>query len=203
MLITADTAWVLRDEIEAPRLQAEELVGGRDQFFQLYRHPTPTSAPLGQVAMMVFCARGYGLYANLTRFVCFGPLFGQQQQLHQQMREIEAAALDQCQMGVPLQHIFSRLKQGYEQQGYPNAIHEHHQGGTNGYLAREIVATSETTATLQPGMAIAWNPSLQGAKIEDTFLILEQGQLENLTLEPDWPNVTVHDRPRPLPLEIV
>lgn len=44
------------------------------------------------------------------------------------------------------------------------------------------MANPTTVATLSKNMAVAWNPSLAGAKIEDTFILLENGQLENLTL---------------------
>ncbi|WP_230968530.1 hypothetical protein [Nostoc sp. WHI] len=50
--------------------------------------------------------------------------------------------------------------------------------------------------------AVAWNPSLPGAKIEDTFIILKDGELENLTFDPKWPSVKVEGRDRPLPLKI-
>nr|WP_290225995.1 M24 family metallopeptidase [Trichocoleus desertorum] len=168
----------------------------------IYRHPTASQEPLGRVAMMVFCARGFGLYANLTRFVCFGSLTKEQSELHRRVREIEAAALNQCQANVPLVQIYDTLKQTYEEQDYPKAIYEHHQGGTTGYLAREVVANPTTNDRLQTNMAIAWNPSLPGAKIEDTFVLRDDGSLENLTFEPNWPSVEVAGRSRPLPLEI-
>jgi Xaa-Pro aminopeptidase len=168
----------------------------------IYRHPTATQAPLGQIAMMVFCARGFGLYANLTRFVCFGNLTAKQSELHRQVREIEAAALDQCRAGTSLIQVYDTLKQTYEQQGYPQAIAEHHQGGTTGYLAREVVATPSTNDQLQADMAIAWNPSLPGAKIEDTFVLQAEGGLENVTFDPKWPSVEIAGRSRPVPLEL-
>jgi Xaa-Pro aminopeptidase len=49
------------------------LVAG-ERRLPLYRHATATGEAIGRVAMLVFCARGYGLYANLTRFVSFGSL---------------------------------------------------------------------------------------------------------------------------------
>ncbi|MGI0484028.1 M24 family metallopeptidase [Pantanalinema rosaneae CENA516] len=175
------------------------LVAG-ERRLPLYRHATAKSERLGNIAMLVFCARGFGLYANLTRFVGFGQLAAAQAQLHQDIREIEAIALDQCQVDTPLDHIYRTLQQAYEQQGYPTAIAEHHQGGTTGYLSREVIATPQTRDRLVANMAMAWNPSLTGAKIEDTFLLHGNNQLENLTLDPNWATVTVHDRPRPLPL---
>lgn len=164
-----------------------------------YRHATPTGEPIGRQAMLVFCARGGGLYANLTRFVCFGSLEAQDAQLHQKVREIEAAALNFCQPGVALNAVYDTLKTAYEQHGYPQAIREHHQGGTTGYLAREIVANPATSDVLAENMAVAWNPSLSGAKIEDTFVVSSGGKLENLTFDANWPSVEVEGRLRPVP----
>lgn len=169
----------------------------------LYRHPTPTNEEIGQIAMLVFCARGFGLIASLTRFVCFGSLTHEQRELHRQVREIEAAGLNQCQIGTPIDRVYETLKHAYEQQGYPRAIYDHHQGGTAGYLAREIVATPTTLDRLTASMAIAWNPSLPGAKIEDTFVLHSDGSLENLTFDSHWNNIDVDGRLRPVPLEIL
>ena len=138
--------------------------------------------------------------ANLTRFVCFGNVETQHvASLHGHIREIEAVALNLCQSGTAMDAVYRALAQAYEQHGFPNAIREHHQGGTTGYLAREIVANPSTTDTLAENMAVAWNPSLPGAKIEDTFVILNNG-LENLTFDPNFPSMEVEGRLRPVPL---
>lgn len=174
------------------------LVAGESRL-PLYRHATASSEPLGKQAMLVFCARGYGLFANLTRFVCFGSLGAESAELHRHVREIETKALNSCQSGTGLDEVYHVLAQAYEQHGFPNAIREHHQGGTTGYLAREIVANSSTTDTLVENMVVAWNPSLPGAKIEDTFVILNDG-LENLTFDANFPSQEVEGRLRPIPL---
>jgi Xaa-Pro aminopeptidase len=175
------------------------LVAG-ERRLPLYRHATPTGEQIGRQAMLVFCARGYGLYANLTRFVCFGKLSDEQVELHSHVREIEAVVLNLCQPGTTLDKAYHALAQAYQQHGFPNAIREHHQGGTTGYLAREIVANPTTTDTLTEGIAVAWNPSLAGAKVEDTFVILKDGKLENLTFDPNFPSVEVEGRLRPVPM---
>ncbi|BCL33694.1 M24 family metallopeptidase [Nostoc sp. MS1] len=176
------------------------LVAG-ERRLPLYRHATATGEKLGRQAMLVFCARGYGLFANLTRFVCFGNLTKEEAELHRHVREIEAKALSASQPGMTLDAVYYALAQAYEQHGFPNAIREHHQGGTTGYLAREVVAHPSTTDSLTENMAIAWNPSVTGAKIEDTFVILKDGKLENLTYDANFPSVEVEGRLRAVPLE--
>lgn len=174
-----------------------------DRRLPLYRHPVPSGEAIGRSAMLVFCARGFGLYANLSRFVYFDRLSDREAALHEQIRDIEAAALLQCRVQTPLNQVYHTLQQAYEQRGYVNAIREHHQGGTTGYQAREIVATAATTEPLLATMAIAWNPSLPGVKIEDTFLLHENNQLENLTFDPQWQRVEVNGYERALPLEMI
>lgn len=162
-----------------------------DRRLPLYRHPLPTEEAIGRQAMLVFCARGSGLVVSLTRFVYFGRLPEQNKQLHHRIAEIEAVALDHSQIETPLNAIYQALAQAYEQQGYPNAIREHHQGGTAGYGAREVVATPETSDRLAANMVIAWNPSIPGAKIEDTFVLNSDHHLENLSFDSRFPHIAV------------
>jgi Xaa-Pro aminopeptidase len=161
-----------------------------------YRHPTPSPEPIGKRAMLVFCARRHGLYANLTRFVSFGP--GPQDQ--RALMEVEATGLATVKPGKSLSAVYHAFAAAYNHADRQDAINEHHQGGITGYLAREIVATASTATELEEGMAFAFNPSFDGMKIEDTFLLGPQG-LDNLTLDPQWPALTVHGRQRPLWLE--
>ena len=165
----------------------------------LYRHPTPSHEPLGARAMLVFCARRHGLYANLTRFVSFASL-GTAPQDQQALMEVEATGLATVTPGKSLSAVYHSFDAAYKHADRQDAINEHHQGGITGYLAREIVATASTATELEEGMAFAFNPSFAGLKIEDTFLLGPQG-LENITLDPQWPAVTVHGRQRPLWLE--
>ncbi|MES1981308.1 MAG: M24 family metallopeptidase [Pseudomonadota bacterium] len=163
-----------------------------------YRHTTPSKDPLGSRAMLVFCARGYGLYANLTRFVHFGPSWQHPDQLA--LQQIEAAGLAACQPGALLSDIYIALDDAYRDLGFTDAIRQHHQGGITGYLARERVAAPHTAVPLAVHMAVAFNPSLPGTKLEDTFLLSDHG-LENVTLDPEWPSVPYEGQMRPLPLE--
>jgi hypothetical protein len=51
----------------------------------------------------------------------------------------------------------------------------HHQGGLTGYASREVIATPSSREIIQAGHAFAWNPSITGAKAEETFVLLESG----------------------------
>lgn len=165
-----------------------------------YRHPTASREKLGGRAMLVFCARGFGLYANLTRFVQFASVSPELESRQQAVRAIEAAGLQSCRPGRTLAQVYGAFEQAYEAAGFAQAIREHHQGGITAYLAREVVATPQTGQSLAEGMALAFNPSLAGTKIEDTFLI-QGDRLENLTLDPAWPSIECQGLMRPLPLE--
>ena len=165
-----------------------------------YRHPTPTNEPLGARAMLVFCARRHGLYANLTRFVSFAGSNSAPQDEQRALMEVEATGLAAIQPGKSLSAVYHALDAAYRHADREAAIREHHQGGITGYRAREIVASPSTAAQLEEGMAFAFNPSFAGLKIEDTFLLGPDG-LENLTFDPGWPAADVHGRKRPLWLE--
>ena len=106
----------------------------------LYRHPTPTHERIGARAMLVFCARRHGLYANLTRFVSFGPAPQEQAAL----MDVEATGLAAVVPGKSLSAVYHAFAAAYNHADRQDAIDEHHQGGITGYLAREMVATAST-----------------------------------------------------------
>jgi len=175
------------------------LVAG-ERRLPIYRHPTPGHNPLGSVAMLVVCARGHGLVASLTRFVSFGPLGAGARAAHAEVSAVEAAVLAASVPGARFSELYGVLETAYRDLGHLGAILEHHQGGTAGYLAREAIATPESPVALTAGSVLAWNPSLRGAKIEDTIALTQQG-LEVLTLDPQWPVAPVNGLDRPLVLE--
>ena len=177
------------------------LVAG-DERLEKYRHPFPTSRWLGRRAMMVFCARRRGLYANLTRFVYFEEPTAQEKERHATVAEIEAEAFRASKAGAPLSAVYDIIAQTYRRFGVPNEIEKQHFGGLTGYLSREVFARPadhpDGAVVLPPTCALAWNPTLPGAKIEDTVL-LRDGHLEILTADPDWPVREVSGFPRPEP----
>ena len=60
----------------------------------------------------------------------------------------------------------------------------------------EAMTSRATAESFVASMAFAWNPSLPGAKIEDTVLCDANG-LEILTIDPAWPTFERAGRQRP------
>jgi len=163
---------------------------------ELYRHPRPTDEPIGDRVMVVFCGRRHGLYANLTRVLYFRRPTAAERAAADVVSRVEAAALSASVPGATLDHVFAAITDAYASLGHPGAERDHHQGGTTGYLSREAVAAPGSAVEIVPSVAVAWNPSLPGMKIEDTILRTD-ADLEVLTLDPSWPTVEVEGRERP------
>ncbi|WP_413569586.1 M24 family metallopeptidase [Bdellovibrio sp. HCB117] len=173
---------------------------GSHRRMQIYRHPIATEEKIGDAAMMVFCARQGGLYANLTRFVYFRKLKDEEKRHHQHVMEVENAVLKACLKKPSMSSLYQVLKSSYAQRGYPEEVHRHHQGGLTGYLSREHVARPESPEDFRifDSCAVAWNPTLPGAKIEDTILVNDKG-LEILTVDERWPTQEYEGLRRPQP----
>ena len=77
--------------------------------------------------------------------------------------------------------VYSVIASAYAELGHPGAERFHHQGGTTGYLSREAFALPGLGLPIEESTALAWNPSLPGAKIEDTVLTTSAG-IEILTV---------------------
>jgi antitoxin VapB len=155
-----------------------------------YRHPLPTDRPLERYAMLVLCARRHGLIASVSRLVHFGPAPAD---LH--ARVAACATLDaslhlHTRPGRNVADLFADLQGWYAAVGYPDEWQQHHQGGLTGYENRELLALPDATFRIASGQAYAWNPSIAGAKSEDTILIDEQGYAV-LTATADWPQISV------------
>jgi Xaa-Pro aminopeptidase len=171
------------------------LVGG-ERRLPIYRHATANAEPIGQRAMLVFCGRRHGLYANLTRFIYFRPPTHDERKLIDDVARVEAASFAASTPGTTIGAVYDTIVRAYADLGLPGAEAYHHQGGTTGYLSRELFGLPGLDTVIEDNTALAWNPSLPGAKIEDTVLTTSAG-IEILTADPTWPTVTVDGRPRP------
>jgi Xaa-Pro dipeptidase len=142
----------------------------------LYRHPLPSAATLKRRAMLVASAQRGGLYANLTRIVHFeepDPEIARRQEL---CDEILGRMRDEAtRPGRTIAEAFADCRRFYAEAGFPDEWRLHHQGGITGYASREVIATPASEIEIETGQAFAWNPSITGAKSEETFVLTEEG----------------------------
>lgn len=193
-----DLAGAIAEELLSKGIQPLVLlVAGEERLFR-YRHPIPKQHPLGRLFMGVICGRRHGLIANVSRLRNFG--HPEAKSLNEQICQVEAAALNASQPGATLGEVLEKIRAGYNAIGRASEFENHHQGGLTGYRSREVLARPGNPTKLEVGMALAWNPSLPGAKVEDTFLLTEAG-LENLTADLRWPTMQIEGRLRPMVYE--
>jgi Xaa-Pro aminopeptidase len=140
-----------------------------------HRHPIPTAAPLGARAMVVVCAERGGLYANLTRFVHFEPPDTALAARLEACQGILAGLRDATRPGRTLGDVFDDCRSFYAEAGVPDGWRHPHQGGLTGYRSREVIAAPGVDVEIAIGQAFAWNPSLPGAKAEETFVLTAAG----------------------------
>jgi antitoxin VapB len=151
-----------------------------------FRHPIPTGKKLDRYAMLILCGRRQGLICSVTRFVHFGPIPDALRQKSEAVAQVDGAIIAATRPGRALGDIFRRAMAAYARAGVPDEWRLHHQGGLAGYEPREITATPDTTDLVAEGQAYAWNPSINGAKSEDTILVGRDGN-EVLTASTGWP----------------
>jgi hypothetical protein len=76
---------------------------------------------------------------------------------------------------MSLADAFGACRWFYPDAGFPEEGRLHHQGGLTGYATREVIATPNTTEEIKVGQSFAWNPSITGAKAEETFILTASG----------------------------
>lgn len=178
------------------------LVAGRNRI-ESFRHPLPTNEIVGNIAMGVICGRRKGLIASVTRIVNFGPITDQTSDRYLHLLQVEAAFLDKTKPGVLLSDAFKAGELAYLKEGFDrDEWTKHHQGGPTGYMPRDFPAHEKTTQIIMTRNAIAWNPSGEGLKVEDT-LITNQHGFDFITMRANWPTIQVAGRSRPAIQEIL
>jgi len=157
-------------------LTATVLLAAADERIALHRHPVPVGARIERRAMLVASAERGGLYANLTRFV---ELDEPDPELATRLRacdEILSRMREEAtRPGRTVGEAFADCRHFYADAGFPDEWRLHHQGGLTGYGSREEIATPASAHVIEPGQAFAWNPSITGAKAEETFVLTDAG----------------------------
>ena len=172
------------------RIQPSVYLTAVDDRIRRYPHPVPRDAVLVRLAMLGLCARRWGLTVSLTRFVHFGALPSQLRENFTVVQQVAARLLQATREGIMGNDLFQIAQEAYAELGVPGAEQSHHQGGAIGYMEREWFARPGGTEQILAQQAVAWNPSFEGAKCEETFLY-DKGRLEPLTTTPRLPQVAV------------
>jgi antitoxin VapB len=147
--------------------------------------------------MGVICARRKGLIASVTRLVSFGDMSADMNDTYRRLLNVEAAFLDATKVGATLAEAFTAGQSSYLANGFArDEWTKHHQGGSTGYLPRDFPAHEKTPQLIGLYNAIAWNPSAEGLKVEDTVVTTASG-LEVITHDPKWPSIEIAGRSRP------
>lgn len=155
-----------------------------------YRHALPGGAKLAKYAMINVCAEKWGMSIAVTRFVHFGKLPEELKNKFEKTAKIFTQYELATVPGNACADIFEKCKKWYEEAGFPDEWKKHHQGGAIGYDDREYVIYPGIKETVQDNQAFAWNPTITGAKVEDT-LIAYKDHFEVITKSKDWPMITV------------
>jgi Xaa-Pro aminopeptidase len=187
------------------------ILAGGDVRRASFRHPTVSADPIERDAMVVVVGVRGGLNIALTRTASVGEPDPTLAERHLVAAEAEARAIAATRPPNTYGEALQRQLETYEAHGYHDEWRNHTQGGPIGYGAREFgvaplaAPDPHTARVVEVGHAVAWNPTVQGAKSEDTFLVGEGGN-EMLTNSSTWPAIEVAvpdgSMPRPAILSV-
>lgn len=209
-LVPGMTEWEIQAELTCRLLKygvrPAVLLVGTDERAYKHRHPVPTDKKLDKYAVIGLVGEKGGLHLAVTRSVYLGRVPDHLRRLYDVALKVEAAFLQASLVGADSQLIFDQGRAAYAAAGFPDEWQRHHQGGAIGYAPREYRAGEGAGETIQPNQMLAWNPTVQGTKCEDTVLVKDGGDLEFLTSVPGWwpgekVNIGRQEVSRPLILE--
>lgn len=215
-MLEADIAALLKCEGGKRHCQVPVALIAADERATKYRHPIPTENSLlggeqgrkvERFVMVVACFLKEGLVCSMTRICQVEELPDDIVDAYRRICSVDARVQMATRPDKTLGEIFKVLQAAYVEFGFPaDEWRHHHQGGAAGYTGRSCkAAPTETFAAiplewarraeeilgvgLQWGTAYAWNPSAPNVKSEDTFLMLEDGSQEILSLTPELPTL--------------
>ncbi len=178
-------------------------VAGDDRLAR-YRQPNFKASPILRRATIAVTGRRHGLCASVTRTVSFGPVDREHRADHSLATMVDATCIFFSRPGEPVSEVFRRAKRIYEKFDHPHEWTLDYQGNIVGYSPREVVLRPDSSLVLEADTALAWSPSVQAARTEDTVVIDARGY-EVVTAPQDWPQIDVTVKgfliPRPAILE--
>mgnify|MGYP006283022623 CR=1 FL=1 len=163
-----------------------------------FRHPLPTHSKIGNRLVASICARRKGMIASVTRIVTFEENI----EGYEEILKVEAALFDATKVGASFSEPIAAAIKAYRENGFDEfEWQKHHQGGPTGFAPRDWPANQLSQQLIFENQPIAWNPTGNGWKAEDTILATAAG-VEILSNDPDWPALDVAGRKRPAVLRL-
>lgn len=160
-----------------------------DNRTEKYMHPLPTEQKLEKYAVISICAQRGGLVVSQTRSIHVGSVNGILQERHQAASYIAASLMAHSNEGEEYAQVYRHALSAYQVTGWGEEWKKHHFGGLTGYRTREWTLHSESRGIVTTGTALAWNPTILGAKSEDTILVEKNGA-RILGEDNRWPQLT-------------
>lgn len=161
-----------------------------DERVRAYRHVLPTERRLERHLFLSFCGRRGGLVCSVTRTQYFGRPPADLLARQRAVAGVDATLIAATRPGAALRDVFQAAVDRYQAEGFAGEWERHHQGGAAGYEPREYLASPTSTDVIALGQVFAWNPSVAGAKSEDTVAVGEH-DVEVLTEVRGWPMIEV------------
>lgn len=167
-------------------IRAPVILMAADERVASFRHPIPTSKPFARYGMAVAGAERHGLTVSATRLFTFEPISDDLKRRHAAVCRVDAEMIAATRPGATLGGVIETARRAYATAGYADEWIHHHQGGSTGYLGREVKAMPGSPIDVRPNQVFAWNPSIAGTKSEDTILV-GPDRNEILSATGDWP----------------
>ncbi|MEF8852356.1 MAG: M24 family metallopeptidase [Haloarculaceae archaeon] len=169
------------------------LVGGEDRLGR-YRHFTPKDVPVEGYAVLTVVGVRQGCHVAVTRTVAFDDAPGWLDDRHETVSRVAATAAAATRAAGredgTAGDAFGAIQDAYTHLGYEGEWANHHQGGALGFASREWVATPDLDVPVRLPTAFGWNPTVPGAKSEDTVLVTADG-VDRLSETGEFPTRTV------------
>jgi antitoxin VapB len=184
-----EIAAAIRAELGKYNITSVVTLVAADERIANFRHPVPTQKVWNKTLLIVTCAKRNGLIASLSRIACVGEIPNELTERTEAAAFVNATFLANTVPGANGSDLYAFAAEAYVTRGFGEEINKHHQGGAAGYRTRDWVAHPASVETVKLNQAFAWNPSINGTKVEETVIVLGSG-VETITTSPDFPSIT-------------
>jgi Xaa-Pro aminopeptidase len=151
-------------------IRCEVLLVGSDERISRYRHPNPSAKRVDRYALLAPAVSKWGLHADVSRMLHFGPVPEEIAKKYDAACIIEAASISLCRPGRKFAEILDVQKRLYKSTGYPEEWRYHYQGGVTGYVLTDPTLSQDPEAEVSSHQAYDWFITITGVKVEELSL---------------------------------